>query len=179
MHELGQDLTTGRTVHLSTDAFRRHLYLIGKSGVGKTNLIHNLMVADFGRAAGFCLIDPHGDEAERIADSTPEERFNDVIYLDPADLSHSIAYNPLESVEADQRPLAAEHVLSAFAHVWGLSDLPEVRVVRDPNDDMILASAIAADADYLVTRDRDLLTLIRHEGIAVISPEAFIALLRA
>jgi type IV secretory pathway TraG/TraD family ATPase VirD4 len=97
------------------------MYLIGKSGVGKTNLLHNLMTTDLNEGGGFCLIDPHGDEAERLADTVPESRINDVIYLDPSDLSHSIAYNPLENVVPDQRPLAAEHVLSAFAHVWGLS----------------------------------------------------------
>jgi type IV secretory pathway TraG/TraD family ATPase VirD4 len=121
MHELGIDIATGQTVHLSADAKRRHVYVIGKSGVGKTNLLHNLMLADLDATDGFCLIDPHGDEAERLADSIPPRRFDDVIYLDPADLSHSIAYNPLEAVEPDLRPLAAEHVLSAFAHVWGLS----------------------------------------------------------
>jgi hypothetical protein len=89
--------------------------------VGKTNLLHSLMLDDFRAGGGFCLLDPHGDEAERIADSTPPERFDAVIYLDPADLSHAIAYNPLESVAPDLRPLAAEQVLSAFAHVWGLS----------------------------------------------------------
>lgn len=121
MHELGIDIATGRTVHLSADTRRRHLYVIGKSGVGKTNLLHNLMIDDLNGGGGFCLIDPHGDEAERLADSAPEGRINNVIYFDPSNLSHSIAYNPLESVEPDQRPLAAEHVLSAFAHVWGLS----------------------------------------------------------
>jgi type IV secretory pathway TraG/TraD family ATPase VirD4 len=121
MHEIGTHIATGSKIHISTDARRRHVYVIGKSGVGKTNLLHNLMTGDLDQGGGFCLIDPHGDEAERIADSTPPHRINDVIYLDPSDLSHSIAYNPLEDVEPDGRPLAAEHVLSAFAHVWGLS----------------------------------------------------------
>jgi hypothetical protein len=121
MHELGTDITTGNTIHLSADVRRRHIDVIGKSGVGKTNLLHNMMTTDLSADGGFCLIDPHGDEADRLADTIPESRINDVIYLDPSDLSHSIAYNPLESVEPDQRPLAAEHVLSAFAHVWGLS----------------------------------------------------------
>jgi type IV secretory pathway TraG/TraD family ATPase VirD4 len=130
MHELGTDIATGQTVHLSADAKRRHVYIIGKSGVGKTNLLHNLMVADLNGDDGFCLIDPHGDEAERLADSIPPRRFDDVIYLDPADLSHAIAYNPLEAVEPDLRPLAAENVLSAFAHVWGLSARDTPRLVH-------------------------------------------------
>ena len=56
--------------------------------------------------------------------------------------------------------------------------LPDIRVVRDPNDDMILATAVAARADFLVTRDRDLLTLDRYGGIAIVTPEAFLAKLR-
>ena len=59
-----------------------------------------------------------------------------------------------------------------------ISDPPEVRIVRDPNDDAIVACAVAAGADYLVTRDKDLLSIKAHQGIAVISPEAFLALLR-
>ena len=125
MHEIGTDIANGEPVRLSADAKRRHLYVIGKSGVGKTNLLRTLMLEDFAAGAGFCFLDPHGDEAERLADSTPPERFDEVIYFDPADLSRSIGYNPLEGVEPDLRPLAAEQVLSAFAHVWGLS-------MRDP-----------------------------------------------
>jgi uncharacterized protein len=55
---------------------------------------------------------------------------------------------------------------------------PGLRVVRDPNDDMILACAIAASADYLITRDKDLLILDKHEGIAILTPEAFLQVLR-
>jgi putative PIN family toxin of toxin-antitoxin system len=59
-----------------------------------------------------------------------------------------------------------------------VSDIPEIRVVRDPNDDMILGCAIAAHADVLVTRDKDLLTLETYEGIAILAPEDFLRLLR-
>jgi predicted nucleic acid-binding protein len=59
-----------------------------------------------------------------------------------------------------------------------VDDLPTVRgVVRDPNDDMIIACALAAGADYMVTRDKDLLSLGEHEGIAMIKPEAFLHML--
>jgi putative PIN family toxin of toxin-antitoxin system len=68
--------------------------------------------------------------------------------------------------------------LARFATV--VSDVPEVRgIVRDPSDDKIIACAAAAGADYLVTRDKDLLTLREYEGIAIISPEAFLHVLRA
>ena len=103
MHELGTDKATGTPVHLSTEARRRHVYVVGKSGTGKTTLLHNLMLADFDAGRGFCLIDPHGDEAERIADATPDHRFNDVIYLDPANPERVIGLNVLEAVGHQQR----------------------------------------------------------------------------
>jgi putative PIN family toxin of toxin-antitoxin system len=58
------------------------------------------------------------------------------------------------------------------------TNIPELRVVRDPNDDKILACAVAADAAYLVTRDKDLLSLVQHEEISIITPEAFLHVLR-
>ncbi len=64
-------------------------------------------------------------------------------------------------------------------HATMVSDLPPITIVRDPSDDMILATAIAAGADYLVTRDDDLLVLLRHEGIGIVTPEVFLAALRA
>ena len=59
-----------------------------------------------------------------------------------------------------------------------VSDEPEVRIVRDPNDDMIVASALAAKADYLIARDKDLLSLVEYKGIKMLTPEAFLGLLR-
>ena len=56
--------------------------------------------------------------------------------------------------------------------------VPDVRVVRDPNDDMIVGCALAANADYLVSRDKDLLSLGAHEGISIVDPEAFLQILR-
>ena len=78
---------------------------------------------------------------------------------------------------SDENVAAYCHDLALLAVV--LSDVPEVRVViRDPNDDMIIACALAAGADYVVTRDKDMLSLGRHGDISMISPEAFLKLLR-
>jgi DNA helicase HerA-like ATPase len=118
---LGTDLSTNQTVRLSTDALRRHLYIVGKSGTGKSVLLDNLITDLIENGSGCCLIDPHGDLAEAVASRVPQKRINDVIYFDPADLSFSLGYNPLASSTTDTRPLVAENVLSAFAHVWGLS----------------------------------------------------------
>ena len=59
-----------------------------------------------------------------------------------------------------------------------VDELPHLTVVRDPNDDMVIATAVRAQAAYIVTRDRDLLSLQHHEGITMITPEAFIAIVR-
>ena len=106
---------------LTHDDRRRHLYLIGKTGSGKSNLLFNLMQADLQRGAGFALLDPHADLAERVADSIPPELTNRVIYVDPADIDHPIGLNLLNNVPPDQRPLVAAHVTEAFQHIWGMT----------------------------------------------------------
>jgi hypothetical protein len=118
---LGTDIISDNPVRLSTDVLRRHLYIVGKSGTGKSVLLDNLITDLIEDGSGCCLIDPHGDLAEAVISRIPQKRINDVIYFDPADLSYSLGYNPLESTAPDHRPLVAENVLSAFAHVWGLS----------------------------------------------------------
>ncbi len=69
------------------------MYIIGKTGTGKSTLIENMAISDIRMGYGICLIDPHGDLAERIIDFIPQSRIEDVIYLNPADLEHPIAFN--------------------------------------------------------------------------------------
>ncbi len=114
--------------HISLDDRRRHLYVIGKTGVGKSTFLENLIESDFADR-GFCLIDPHGTTAENVADRMPPHRTNDVIYLDPADLSASIAFNPLESVPYDLRPLAASQIVASFKAIWGNSWGPRMEYI--------------------------------------------------
>jgi type IV secretory pathway TraG/TraD family ATPase VirD4 len=118
---LGIDLSTNQRIELSTDALRRHVYICGKSGTGKSVLLDNLASDLIDEDRGCCLIDPHGDLVEAVASRFPPARRNDAIYFDPSDRSYSIGYNPLLHTDKDNRPLVAENVLSAFAHVWGLS----------------------------------------------------------
>ena len=102
-------------------ARRRHLCLIGATGTGKTTLLRRLILSDVYDGAGFALIDPHGDIASDIADSIPREQTGRVVYFDPADLSHPIGFNPLESVPLDQRALRAAHIVATFEHIWRAS----------------------------------------------------------
>jgi len=122
-------LVSGESVPLTHDDRRRHLYLIGKSGTGKSTLLFNLMLADLALGRGFALLDPHGDLARDVANAAPPDRTNDVLYFDPSDLSHPIAFNPVERVPLDQRPLVSAHIVAAFKHLWGDSWGPRLEYI--------------------------------------------------
>jgi len=84
-----------RLIGLSQEDRRRHLYIVGKTGMGKTTLLENLIVADLAAGRGVCLVDPHGDLATSISNKTPKHRTNDVIVFDAADREFAISFNPL------------------------------------------------------------------------------------
>src|SRR3989344_5731115 len=80
---------------------RRHLYMVGKSGVGKTKLLELLIRQDIAYGHGLCLIDPHGDLVSDILDFVPQERINDVVLIDPSDTAYPVSFNPLHKVHPD------------------------------------------------------------------------------
>ncbi|MGE0853792.1 MAG: DUF87 domain-containing protein [Hyphomicrobiaceae bacterium] len=101
-------------IYLTWADLRRHLYVVGKTGTGKSTLLYNLMRADLEAGRGFALLDPHGDLATAVADATPAWRIErGVIYLDPSDLSHPVGFDPLNGIAADRRPLVAAHMVAA------------------------------------------------------------------
>ncbi len=106
------------SVMLTESDRRRHLYVIGKTGTGKSTLLLSLILADLAQGRGLALLDPHGDLAKTVIDRTPRNRISDFIYLDPADLEYPLGFNPLFNVEVDRRPLVAAHIVSAFRHIW-------------------------------------------------------------
>jgi len=97
---------------------RGHMYIIGKTGTGKSTLIENLAVSDIMSGNGLALIDPHGDLAENILHFIPKRRINDVIYFNPADLDYPIAFNPLENVPSDFHHLVTSGLISTFKKIW-------------------------------------------------------------
>ncbi len=97
---------------------RGHMYMIGKTGAGKSTLIENMIISDFNVEHGVALIDPHGDLAENILHFVPVNRIQDVIYFNPADLEYSIAFNPLEEVHLDYHHLVASNLISVLKKVW-------------------------------------------------------------
>ena len=114
-------LSTGESVPLLQADRRRHVYVVGMTGTGKTGLLLNLMHTDLLSGAGFCFLDPHGDASQHIASLTPPERRSDVIYLDPSDLTHTFAYNPLSNVPEHERATAASNIVHSFKSIWASS----------------------------------------------------------
>jgi len=103
---------------IKTDDCRRHMYIIGKTGMGKTVLLENMAIQNIQRGNGVAVIDPHGEFAERMLDFVPKERINDVIYFNPSDLNYPIAFNAIEQVAPEHRHLIASGLMGVFKKIW-------------------------------------------------------------
>jgi hypothetical protein len=97
---------------------RHHIYLIGKTGTGKSTLIANMVISDMRQGYGLALIDPHGDLAETVLQYVPETRINDVIYFNAGDSAYPIPFNPLEKVSSEDRHLVVSGIISVFKKIW-------------------------------------------------------------
>jgi type IV secretory pathway TraG/TraD family ATPase VirD4 len=95
-----------------------HIYIVGKTGTGKSTLIETMALQDIDRGHGIALIDPHGDLVDRIARQIPPRRIADVVYLNGADPSQPYGYNPLRHVREDRIALAASGFLEVFKKMW-------------------------------------------------------------
>lgn len=98
---------------------RRHTYIIGKSGTGKTTLIANMAIDDIRKGRGVAIIDPHGDLANTILDYIPSHRINDCCYFNPADPEYVYPLNVLEAQNESQKELVASGVISIFKKLYG------------------------------------------------------------
>ena len=103
---------------IKEDDRRRHMYIIGKTGMGKTEFEKNMIIQDIKEGKGVAYIDPHGDAAEEILAHIPKERLDDVVYFNPADISHPIAFNIMEKVGEEQRHLIADGIMGVFKKIW-------------------------------------------------------------
>ena len=125
---------------IKPDDRRRHVYAVGKTGMGKTVLLENMAIQDIQEGRGVGFVDPHGEAAEKILDFIPANRINDVIYLNPADLEYPIAFNIMEKVDVEYRHLVASGILGVFKKIW-----PDVWSARM---EYILNNAILALLEY-------------------------------
>lgn len=96
----------------------RHMYVIGKTGMGKSTLLENMAIQDLRNGEGIAFIDPHGGTADRLLDYIPENRIKDVVYFAPFDLEHPIAFNVMEDVGYDKRHLVVSGLMATFKKIW-------------------------------------------------------------
>lgn len=97
---------------------QRHMYVIGKTGMGKSTLLENMAIQDIRNGEGMAFIDPHGSTADRILEYVPAHRMRDVVYFAPFDMDYPVAFNVMEDVGYDKRHLVVSGLLSAFRKIW-------------------------------------------------------------
>ena len=97
---------------------RQHMYVIGKTGVGKTELLKNMALQDVQNGHGLAIIDPHGEFVEEVLEQIPSHRVNDVIYFNPADVDNPIGFNILEVSDPEQKHLVASGLMGIFTKIW-------------------------------------------------------------
>lgn len=135
---------------------RAHMYVIGKTGTGKSTLLETLIRQDMENGHGLALLDPHGDLVSKLLSAIPDHRKADVIHFDVADSSRPLGFNPLESVDREKRPLAAIGLLDAFKKIWVDSWGPRL--------EHILRNALLALLEYPGATLGDVLRLLSDDA---------------
>jgi len=97
---------------------RQHVYILGKSGTGKSALMFNMIIQNIENGDGVCMVDPHGENVEAILSAIPPHRMKDVIYFNPADTEHHIGFNVLELIDPKYKHLVASGLMGIFTKIW-------------------------------------------------------------
>ena len=97
---------------------RQHMYVIGKTGVGKTQFLKNMALQDINNGQGLAIIDPHGEFVEEILDNIPPHRVNDVVYFNPADMEHPVSFNIMDVPDPRYKHLIASGLIGIFTKIW-------------------------------------------------------------
>ncbi len=103
---------------IKTDDRRRHFYVVGKTGMGKTEMIKNMAIQDIRNGKGVGFVDPHGEASMELLEFVPKERIKDVIYFNPSDLNWPISFNIMENVSLEYRHLVAGGLMGVFKKIW-------------------------------------------------------------
>lgn len=133
------------------------MYIIGKTGMGKSELLKMLAIQDIQQGRGLAFIDPHGDSVEDLLDYIPEERIKDVIYINPADADFPIAFNVMENIDPDRRHLVADSVMGVFKKIWVDVWSPRMEYILNytilalleiPDSTLIAINRMLSDKEY-------------------------------
>src|SRR3989338_6565675 len=147
-------------IKLKRDDRRRHLYIIGKSGTGKSVFIENLAIQDIRAGEGVCVVDPHGDLIEHILAAVPKERIDDVIIFDPSDLERPVGLNMLEAKDEGTKDFAVQEMIAIFYKLFPPEMIGPMfehnmrnvmlTLMSDPNENGTIAEIprMFSDADY-------------------------------
>lgn len=136
---------------------QRHLYVIGKSGVGKSKLLELLIQEDIMNGYGVAVLDPHGDLIDNVMRRLPESRIKDVIYFDPADTDFPIAFNPLEQVAPQYKMRVTIGFIEIFKKLFGSNWTPRLEhvlryttlaLLDSPNTTVLSIVKMLTDKNY-------------------------------
>ncbi|PIZ87018.1 hypothetical protein COX93_02445 [Candidatus Nomurabacteria bacterium CG_4_10_14_0_2_um_filter_30_12] len=97
---------------------RQHVYILGKSGTGKSVLMFNMIIQNIENGDGVCMVDPHGENVEAILSAIPPHRMKDVVYFNPADTEFHIGFNVLELIDPKYKHLVASGLMGIFTKIW-------------------------------------------------------------
>ena len=103
---------------IKTEDRSKHVYVVGKTGMGKSTMLENMAIQDIRNGNGLVVIDPHGSFAETLLEFVPESRVKDVLYFAPFDLECPVSFNVMEDVGFDRRHIVASGLMSAFKKIW-------------------------------------------------------------
>lgn len=135
----------------------RHLYIIGKSGVGKSMLLQLLTLSDIYHDQGFAVVDPHGDYAQDILKYIPANRLDDVVYFNPADTEFPVAFNPMENEDENRRANIASEIVGVLKKMFGDSWGPRLEhilrftllaLLESPDATMLGITRMLTDKGY-------------------------------
>jgi DNA helicase HerA-like ATPase len=161
----------GTGVVLSREERERHVWIVGKSGSGKSTVLFNLAMGDIAAGEGVAVVDPHGDLAEDILDAIPSSRINDVCYLDAGETDYPVGFNPATRIAPARRALAASGIVAAFKHLWSDSWGPRLEHLLYHGVSALISRrhATLIDLPRLYTDDRFRERVLRR----VTDPETF------
>src|SRR5262249_51544839 len=115
---IGTTEITKETFSLLPEARRKHVAIFGKSGVGKTTILRNMIACDIHDGLGVTVLDPHGGLIDELIELIPRHRTNDVIYFNAQDPEHVLGLNVFERVSHEQKPLVVSSLVSVFKNIW-------------------------------------------------------------